>query len=169
MTTLTIDHIDSPVGLILAVSHGNKLCALDYEGYEERMHRLLNKRFGPCTLDQKTNAQLREKLDDYFAGRFSSLDDIEVELGGTPFQQKTWQALRTIPAGETWSYGQLARVLGNEKAMRAVGTANGQNPVAIVVPCHRVIGSNGTLTGYAGGLERKKNLLELEGVSLTGK
>ncbi|MFC7050240.1 methylated-DNA--[protein]-cysteine S-methyltransferase [Emcibacter nanhaiensis] len=169
MTDLTIDHIESPVGRIFAVSHGTRICALDFESYEERMHRLLSKRYGDYTLTKQKNPSLRCKLESYFSGRTDSLDDIDVEMQGTPFQVKVWQALRTIPAGQTWTYAQLARAVGNEKAVRAVGTANGQNPVAIIVPCHRVIGSDGTLTGYAGGVERKQRLLELEGLSLPAR
>jgi methylated-DNA-[protein]-cysteine S-methyltransferase len=95
------------------------------------------------------------------AVEFSSLYPYMSEYG-TDFQKKVWQALTTIPYGETWSYGQLAKAIGNANASRAVGAANGKNPLAIVVPCHRVIGSNGTLTGYAGGLDKKSFLLELE-------
>jgi methylated-DNA-[protein]-cysteine S-methyltransferase len=99
---------------------------------------------------------------DYFDGGFALLDGIRVETGGTPFQRRVWQVLRTIPAGETWSYLEVARAVGAAEAVRAVGAANGANPVAIVVPCHRVIGSNGRLVGYGGGLERKRWLLAHE-------
>jgi len=105
------------------------------------------------------------QLDEYFAGQ---REVFEVALAplGTPFQREVWQALQRIPYGTTCSYSDLAEQIGRPRAVRAVGTANGANPIAIIVPCHRVIGSNGTLTGYAGGVERKQMLLELEGAWL---
>jgi methylated-DNA-[protein]-cysteine S-methyltransferase len=111
----------------------------------------------------KTPAPIRRALDEYFAGRLDALDEIACQADGTPFQQAVWQALRSIPAGRTLSYGALAQNLGNPKAVRAVGLANGANPIPIVIPCHRVIGSDGSLTGYGGGLERKRWLLAHEG------
>lgn len=99
----------------------------------------------------------------YFAGELTALESLPVELEGTPFELKVWSALRTIPCGTTWSYGQLAAAIGQPKASRAVGLANGRNPVALVVPCHRVIGANGALTGYGGGVHRKAWLLAHEG------
>jgi methylated-DNA-[protein]-cysteine S-methyltransferase len=99
----------------------------------------------------------------YFGGDLRALDAVPCDPGGTPFQARVWKALRTIPVGTTWSYGALARRIGDPKAVRAVGFANGSNPIAVVIPCHRVIGSNGTLVGYGGGLERKHWLLAHEG------
>jgi methylated-DNA-[protein]-cysteine S-methyltransferase len=101
-------------------------------------------------------------LNAYFAGELDALNDVPVATGGTEFQRKVWRALRMIPAGATMSYGELAAKIGRPSASRAVGAANGSNPVAIVVPCHRVIGANGTLTGYGGGLPRKRWLLDHE-------
>jgi len=101
------------------------------------------------------------QLDAYFAGELSTFD-LEMNLLGTPFQQRVWSQLCDIPYGETISYGELARRVGNANASRAVGLANGRNPIALIVPCHRVIGANGSLTGYGGGLERKTWLLEHE-------
>ena len=106
------------------------------------------------------------RLDEYFAGHLAVLDEIPVELNGTSFQQRVWNALRAIRAGTTSSYGSLARTIGAPSAVRAVGAANGANPVALIVPCHRVIGSNGSLTGYGGGLDRKRWLLQHEGVAV---
>jgi methylated-DNA-[protein]-cysteine S-methyltransferase len=100
----------------------------------------------------------------YFTGEIGVLDTIPVELNGTPFQKNVWQALRRIPGGSTISYAELAKRIGEPSAVRAVGAANGANPVAVIVPCHRVIGSDGRLTGYGGGLDRKQWLLEHEGV-----
>jgi methylated-DNA-[protein]-cysteine S-methyltransferase len=100
----------------------------------------------------------------YFAGETAAIDGVAVEMNGTPFQKTVWAALRRIPCGTTISYADLARRIGEPSAVRAVGTANGANPVALIVPCHRVIGSNGSLTGYGGGLDRKQWLLTHEGV-----
>ncbi|WP_117232489.1 methylated-DNA--[protein]-cysteine S-methyltransferase [Vibrio maerlii] len=110
---------------------------------------------------QKAVAQLKE----YFSGQRSHFD-LPISTHGTDFQNKVWQALTTIPFGETWSYQDLADAIGSPKAVRAVGAANGKNPVSVIVPCHRVIGKNGKLTGYAGGVERKKHLLVLEGIEI---
>ncbi|MEO6497264.1 MAG: methylated-DNA--[protein]-cysteine S-methyltransferase [Solirubrobacteraceae bacterium] len=106
-------------------------------------------------------AAARDQLEQYFAGE-RTVFDLSLVLGGTPFQQAVWAALREIPHGETTSYGALARRLGAPDAARAVGLANGRNPISVIVPCHRVIGANGSLTGFGGGLERKRLLLELE-------
>jgi methylated-DNA-[protein]-cysteine S-methyltransferase len=106
-------------------------------------------------------AAAREQLAEYFAGERHEFA-LPIELDGTPFQQRVWEALRTIPYGETRSYGQIAHQIGRPDRARAVGTANGSNPVSIVVPCHRVIGADGSLTGYGGGLDRKRYLLDLE-------
>jgi methylated-DNA-[protein]-cysteine S-methyltransferase len=102
-----------------------------------------------------------EQLDAYFAGELTEFD-LELDLDGTAFNRQVWTALRDIPYGETRSYGDIARVIGSPGASRAVGAANGRNPIAIVIPCHRVIGASGALTGYGGGLDRKRQLLELE-------
>ena len=112
--------------------------------------------------------QLRAMRDAYFAGDAGALDAVALKLGGTDFQRTVWAALRAIPWGDTQSYGGLAKAIGKPSASRAVGLANGSNPVAIVVPCHRVIGANRALTGYAGGLERKRYLLRHEGVAVAG-
>lgn len=108
---------------------------------------------------------VRRAIGDYFEGELSALDRLAIVTGGTPFQRAVWAALRKIPAGETASYGQIAKAIGRPKAMRAVGLANKHNPIAIVVPCHRVIGKDASLTGYAGGLERKRWLLAHEGAA----
>jgi methylated-DNA-[protein]-cysteine S-methyltransferase len=105
---------------------------------------------------------VRRAVEAYFGGDLTAFDAVVVKTGGTVFQQAVWAALRAIPAGETRSYGQLAAAIGSPRAVRAVGLANGSNPVGVIVPCHRVIGANGTLTGYAGGLERKRWLLAHE-------
>ena len=161
---LTLDTYASPLGDILLVSDNDgALRALDFADYEQRLRRLLRLHYGPCQLDPAPAARaLINALDAYFAGDLDALANIRVATGGTPFQREVWAALRRIPAAHTTTYGQLAGKLGRTGASRAVGLANGSNPIAIVVPCHRVIGANGTLTGYAGGLERKRWLLEHE-------
>jgi methylated-DNA-[protein]-cysteine S-methyltransferase len=168
MTELLIDKIDSALGKILMVSDGTKLCALDFAEYESRMMKFLEKRYGTIHFIEKSNPQgFSDLLRAYLVGDFSSVDQISVETGGTRFQQKVWLALRSIPPGTVVTYGALAETIGRPTAYRAVGMANSLNPVAIVLPCHRVIGANAKLTGYAGGLERKQWLLQHEGVELT--
>ncbi len=111
---------------------------------------------------------VRSQLSEYFECKRIRFD-LPIALYGTIFQQSVWNLLQTIPYGETRSYGELADLLGNRLAIRAVGLANGRNPISIIIPCHRVVGSNGSLTGYAGGLERKRRLLELEAADLTSQ
>jgi len=160
----TLDRIATPVGTVLLVTDDDgAVRALDFDDYEPRMLRLLARHYGPVTLSPgSAPAPVREAIAAYFAGDRQALDGITVRTGGTEFQRQVWAALRAIPAGETRSYGQLASAIDRPRAVRAVGLANGANPVGIIVPCHRVIGANGTLTGYAGGLERKKWLLAHE-------
>ena len=164
---LFIDRIASPIGTVLIVSDGNALNVLDFGDHEDRMQRLMRLNYGECTLTPKRNpAGLRDRIEAYFERDFSALDDIVVQTGGTPFQKEVWAELRRIPLGTTTSYGELAAKIGRPKSSRAVGMANGSNPVGIVVPCHRVIGASGALTGYGGGIDRKRWLLEHEGAHL---
>ena len=164
MTTLLIDRIDSPVGEIMVISDGRALWALDFHGYEDRMLKPMGPRADATGFREADDPQgFSSRVRAYFEGRFEALDDIPVETGGTPFQREVWLALRGIKPGETESYGALAKRLGRPGASRAVGRTNGLNPVAIVLPCHRVIGADGSLTGYGGGLERKRWLLAHEG------
>lgn len=164
MKTLLSDRIDTPIGAILIAVDGEQLCSLDFEDNEEHIMASLRRRYGEFTLEPDDNpAGISERLRAYFAGDYTCLDAIPVNTGGTAFQQEVWLALRTIPPGSTLSYGELAAQLGRPTAYRAVGGTNALNPVAIVLPCHRVIGSNASLTGYAGGLERKQWLLQHEG------
>jgi methylated-DNA-[protein]-cysteine S-methyltransferase len=161
---LWIDEMDSPLGGLLVATADGTLCALDYAGYEERLRKLGAARFGAIALRPAASpAALRAALRDYFAGDLRATDRVRVRGGGTPFQEKVWALLRSIPPGTTTTYGALAARLGTASASRAVGLANARNPIAIVVPCHRVIGASGALTGYAGGLERKRWLLRHEG------
>nr|AIA18021.1 AlkA N-terminal domain protein [uncultured bacterium] len=164
---LYIDKVDSEIGDIVLVTDGQSLVALDYADYEPRMRKLLTSRYGAFELKQVENpGGFSDKVRCYLAGDYTSLDNIPVNTGGTPFQQEVWKALRTIPAGTVVSYKQLAQKVGRPTAYRAVGMTNSLNPVAIVLPCHRVVGANSALTGYAGGLERKRWLLQHEGAVL---
>jgi methylated-DNA-[protein]-cysteine S-methyltransferase len=159
------DRLPSPIGEILLVSDGSKLRALDFWDYEDNMRRLLRLHYGEYSLQPAHDpAGLCSLIDRYMNGDLAAIDAIPVATGGTAFQREVWAALRTIPAGSTLSYGALAQQIKRPKAVRAVGMANGANPISIVVPCHRVIGGSGMLTGYGGGLERKRWLLRHEGV-----
>ena len=165
---LFFDRFESPIGTMVVVFDATgQVRALDFNDYEPRMHRLLwvqNASAGepPVLTHHLAPAEVSTRLTAYFSGEIQALDRLEVGYGGTPFQREVWRALRTIPAATTISYGELAARIGRPNASRAVGAANGANPIAIIVPCHRVIGSNGTLTGYGGGLERKRWLLAHE-------
>lgn len=154
----------SPVGMLsLVFDAAERLRALDFGDYDARRDQLLERQYGSVVLKEAPlPAHIADGLRAYFAGDVAALDGIETATGGTEFQKRVWTALREIPPGETMSYGALAAKVGNPKGSRAVGLANGANPVAIVVPCHRVIGANGTLTGFGGGIERKRWLLEHE-------
>ena len=167
----TVDTLPSPLGRMLVVSDTTQcLRALDWEDHEERMERGLARiyRRQPLQLVRGTApAATRRALQRYFAGKLQAIDEIPVQTGGTPFQSNVWRALRTIRAGTTLSYGRMAHQLKCPLAVRAVGFANGSNPVSIVIPCHRLIGADGSLTGYGGGLERKRWLLEHEGVEVS--
>ena len=158
------DRIASPVGTILVVwDDDGALRALDFEDYDARMQRLLLRHYGTYTLlPAEAPAAVRDALAAFFAGDLDALAALPVRTNGTAFQHRVWAALRGIPAGRTSTYGALAAAIGAPTASRAVGLANGANPIAIVVPCHRVIGVNGALTGYGGGLARKRWLLEHE-------
>lgn len=159
-----LDRLPSPLGTLLLAHGGGQLCALEFQDEESRFRQYLLRRFGQLPMEQRRlPTAILDALHAYFAGDLTALRHIPVHASGTSFQQQVWNTLRTIPAGATWSYADLARAIGQPSAVRAVGLANSRNPVSIVVPCHRVIGSNGELTGYAGGLERKRWLLAHEG------
>lgn len=165
---LLLDRLASPIGEILLVCDGGVLRALDFAEYEGRMRRLLRLQYGPATLAAgAAPAAISQLLARYFAGEVGALAAIETATGGTLFQRAVWSALRQIPPGETWPYGAVARMIGKHRASRAVGAANGANPLAIVVPCHRVVGSDARLTGYAGGLPRKAWLLAHEKAAMS--
>jgi methylated-DNA-[protein]-cysteine S-methyltransferase len=147
---------DSPVGELLAVGDGRALHGLYMQ--DGRTAATVRPEWEPA---EEHFDDLREQLGEYFAGDRQGFD-VGLEMAGSPFQRRVWQELRAIPYGETIGYGELARRIGVPSAARAVGVANGRNPISIIVPCHRVIGADGSLTGYGGGLERKRLLLELE-------
>jgi methylated-DNA-[protein]-cysteine S-methyltransferase len=163
---LFIDHLPTPIGAmrIVADTEGNLRVAYFAED-DEDVRRHLQRHYGKDAfiLAPKQNPHgFTEALTRYFAGDLDAIDSIPVKAIGTQFQQDVWHALRAIPCGTTTSYGKLAEQIGRPSAVRAVGLANGSNPIAVVVPCHRVIGSNGSLTGYGGGLNRKRWLLDHE-------
>jgi len=165
MTELFADRVESAIGTILIISDGTRLRSLDYLGYDHRMDKLLVARYGDYALRDETDpGGASSAVRAYLAGDLRAIDALAVSTDGSPFQERVWAELRRIETGTSISYGELARRVGQPTASRAVGHANSLNPVAIVVPCHRVIGANATLTGYAGGLHRKRWLLEHEGV-----
>jgi methylated-DNA-[protein]-cysteine S-methyltransferase len=153
--------------LLVSDDDGN-LRAIDWTDHESRMHRLLRLHYGEggSSLEPTpTPNNLTHAIGNYFAGDLTAIDALPVQTAGTPFQREVWRALRKIACGTTVSYAKLAEQIGRPAAVRAVGLANGSNPIGVVVPCHRVIGSNGSLTGYGGGVERKRWLLEHESKS----
>ncbi|MCV7229935.1 methylated-DNA--[protein]-cysteine S-methyltransferase [Mycolicibacterium komossense] len=147
--------IDSPIGLLTLAGEGPVLTNL----------RMVDQTYEPnrddWLLDDRAFPDAVEQLDAYFAGELHEFE-LRLEFRGTEFQRRVWEALQTIPYGETRSYGEIAEQVGSPSAFRAVGLANGHNPIAVIVPCHRVIGANGSLTGFGGGLDRKRALLALE-------
>ncbi len=158
--------LETPIGTLLIITDKQeRMRALDWCDHEDRMHRLLRLHAKKKAFELQAGplpTAIHNALGAYFAGNFALVNNIPVTTGGSVFQQTVWQALRNIPAGTTLSYGALAKKLGRPKAVRAVGGANGANPVGIVIPCHRVIGMDGSMTGYGGGLERKRWLLAHE-------
>lgn len=164
---LLLDEIETEIGTLLLATTQEMLCALYYGDEQSQLMKRLMRRYGQFQLHRVKNPQgFTDLIKSYFAGDYRALDRIPVRVDGTPFQQQVWSALRTIPTGNTIAYGELAVKVGKPTAARAVGMANAVNPVAIVVPCHRVIGANAKLVGYGGGLDRKQWLLKHEGVNL---
>jgi methylated-DNA-[protein]-cysteine S-methyltransferase len=161
--TFYVDIYRSPIGTNVMVADDTGALRLHHFGDDDVWRRSFEKRYGEATLAPgRDRFGFVAALAKYFDGDIAILDTLKVAFFGTPFQNKVWKALRKIPGGTTTSYGALAKAIGEPNAVRAVGLANGSNPVGLIVPCHRVIGSNGTLTGYGGGLPRKKWLLEHE-------
>ena len=148
--------IDSPIGPLTLAGDGSTLMHLRMADQSHEPDRSAWHPAGPDAF-----ADVAEQLDAYFAGSLTEFD-VDLELAGTEFQRRVWAALQTIPYGETRSYGEIAEQIGSPSASRAVGLANGRNPISIIVPCHRVVGAAGSMTGYAGGIDRKRMLLSLE-------
>ena len=162
-----IDRLSTPIGeLIVVADRQGRLRTVDWTDHEARMKRLLDRQYGKngySLTPERDPAGLSSAMRRYFKGDNGIIGRLAVATAGTAFQRRVWRALRKIRSGTTITYAELARRIGRPKAVRAVGLANGQNPVSIVVPCHRVIGSDGSLTGYGGGLHRKAWLLKHEG------
>jgi len=180
MQCFSLERLNTPTGPILIVTDSEHCVrALDWENHGQRMHALLRRHYGANTLrlcEVQGPSAARLSLEAYFEGDLQALTDLAVAPNGTDFQRTVWDALRLIPVGHTVSYGTLAARIGRPKAMRAVGLANGSNPIPIIIPCHRVIGADGSLTGFGGGLDRKRWLLlheagshALENSSLQGQ
>ena len=161
---LLSDQIPSALGTLTIIVRDGLLCAVDFEDCRQRMLDAIAPRYGAVELRPVSDPfGVSSRILAYLAGDLQAIDCLAVETGGTPFQQEVWAALRGIPPGATVTYTELARRVGRPAAARAVGTINGRNPVTIVVPCHRVVGADGSLTGYSGGLWRKRWLLTHEG------
>ncbi|WP_374471141.1 methylated-DNA--[protein]-cysteine S-methyltransferase [Phenylobacterium sp.] len=163
--TLTLDRLATPIGTALLVTdEAGVLRAFNWTDYEPKMRAWIGRHYPKAALVEG-RSPVRPAFEAYFAGDAAALDRVPWQASGTAFQLKVWETLCTIPAGETLSYRGLAERIGRPSAVRAVGLANGANPLAVVVPCHRVIGANGSLTGYGGGLPRKQWLLAHEGAA----
>lgn len=164
---LLLDRMETPVGEAhIITDEDGILRGFDWHQDSERLRRLMKKYYPKVpVVNGKAPAAMRKALENYFAGDIHAIDGMPWRSAGTDFQRTVWRALCDIPVGETISYGELARRIGNPKAVRAVGLANGANPNGLIAPCHRVIGANGTLTGYGGGMHRKKWLLTHEGAA----
>jgi methylated-DNA-[protein]-cysteine S-methyltransferase len=166
MDLISLATLDSPIGPLTVAARGSKVCLVHFGKPGSYVRTSLSRWYPGVQVTHADDAAgARGVLTRYFGGDLHSLDEIEVDLHGTEFQQRVWTALRSVAAGTTASYSELARRVGAPAAVRAVGAANGSNPVAVVLPCHRIIGSNGSLTGYGGGLHRKRWLLNHEGVN----
>jgi methylated-DNA-[protein]-cysteine S-methyltransferase len=161
--------IASPIGPLTIAARDSRVCLLHFGADDAGARRVLARWYPGASIESQDDpAGAVTAMREYFAGQLHAIDRIAVEMNGTPFQQRVWAALRKVGAGTTASYADMARAISAPSAVRAVGAANGANPVAVIVPCHRVIGSNGSLTGYGGGLHRKCWLLEHEGLRLPG-
>ena len=162
---LLVDRTRTPIGELVVLADGEgRLRAVHWADHEEGLQRMLARQYGETlALEPSRNpGGLTARIDAYFGGDLAAIDALPVAMVGTPFQSTVWTALREITVGTTLSYSELARRIGRPSAVRAVGLANGANPVAVVVPCHRVVGADGTLVGYGGGMSRKRWLLAHE-------
>jgi len=169
MTTIETARVETPIGPLLLAACEGTLVVLQFDQGPDALRRELERRFGPCLLEDRPDpAGAVARLRAYFAGDLAAIDAIPADPGGTEFQRKVWDELRRIPVGTTVSYSELARRVRAPGSVRAVGAANGRNPIAVVIPCHRVIGADGSLTGYGGGLDRKEWLLAHERAATPG-
>lgn len=161
-----LERVATPIGQMLIVTdEAGQLRALNWQDHEDEMHTLFRRQYRGDSIvlhEAAEKSEATRAVQEYFDGNIPAVDRIQCATGGTDFQRVVWRALREIPHGETISYGTLAARIGKPAAVRAVGAANGSNPISIVIPCHRVIGANGALTGYGGGLSRKRWLLAHE-------
>lgn len=164
--TLRVESVESPLGDIVAVHGPSGVCALAFADRFGRVEPTLARRFPGARRVDAPPGPISEALGDYFDGRLDALDALDLDAGGTPFQAAVWRALRAVRAGTTATYRDLARALDRPTATRAVGAANGRNPISLAIPCHRIVGADGRLIGYGGGLERKAWLLRHEGARL---
>jgi methylated-DNA-[protein]-cysteine S-methyltransferase len=161
---VTICTVKSPIGqVVVSWLDDSGVVSVDYDLGVEELERRLSRRLGPVDLATARRHPAGTAMAAYFRGDLHAIDELPVTAGGTPFQRSVWKELRRIPVGETVTYSELARRVGRPGSVRAVGGANGDNPINVVVPCHRVIGKDGSLTGYGGGIERKRWLLRHEG------
>ena len=161
------DHIETPLGTMLLLARDGALIGLEFDDQPERVARDLRLRFGSSERFPADNPNgFSDRIRAYFAGDVKAIEGIPTDGGGTAFQRRVWEELKRIPCGVTISYGTLAKRLGDANLTRAVGLANGRNPISVVVPCHRVIGADGSMTGYGGGIPRKEWLLRHEGALL---
>ncbi len=160
-----VDHLETPVGRMALMASRAVLLLLEFDDAGDRVAREMKRRFATADVRPASDPfGLSSRLRAYFDGEFSAIEGLATDGGGTAFEERVWAELKRIPCGTTCSYGDIARRLGGINLSRAVGLANGRNPIAIVVPCHRVIGADGSLTGYGGGLPRKRWLLAHEAV-----
>lgn len=170
--TFLLERVPTPLGQMLIVTdEQDRLRALDWHDHEDRMHQLMQRQYRGQTLslrETSSTSAATQAMRDYFEGDIAIIHRVAIATGGTDFQRQVWAALRGIPDGQAISYGELAARIGKPEAVRAVGLANGANPISVVVPCHRVIGSDRSLTGYGGGLARKRWLLVHERVQFGG-
>jgi len=164
---LAYENVATPVGPMDLVVGEQDVLLFEFERGRVRVEQKLVARFGTVVLDDATNPLgYTDRIRAYFEGELTALDELPVDPGGTTFQALVWSQLRKIPVGRTRSYAEIAQAIGRPSATRAVGAANGQNPIAVILPCHRVIGADGSLTGFGGGLDRKRWLLRHEGVAV---
>lgn len=159
--------MDSPIGALTVAAHDARVCLLHFGADGPAPRAMLQRWYPGKPVERHADpGGVVTTLLAYFGGSLTALDGVEVEMNGTPFQKRVWDALRAVKCGTTTSYAAIARAIGSPAAVRAVGAANGANPVAVIVPCHRIIGTSGSLTGYGGGLDRKQWLLHHEGAML---